>query len=242
MPGQKAPEEHRRRDILGAAYEVAVRHGIEALTVRAVAARAAVSHGTVLFHFNRRQKLVAALLDTVLEATTVLRIPDGVERLTPATRWRTLLRGEMERLSGDPRYFRLFLEYWALGVRNATIRRRVRAALDRYRRAFRVASEAIAREDRPTRRRMMGPRRSATSAVTDGLAAVAVSLVHGCVLQAVIDPKNFSVLQHFETASGLLDALGMTRRSAPSGSSRRGIRSRAARGQADRGEAVSPGC
>src|SRR5690242_18545656 len=222
MPGQKASEEHRRRDILRAAYDVAVRHGIEAHTVRAVAARAAVSHGTVLFHFKRRDELVAALLDDVLAATTVLRIPAEIERLThPATRLRTLLRSEMERLSRDPRHFRLFLEYWALGVRNATIRRRVRAALDRYRRAFRVASEAIAREDRPTRRRMMGPRRSATSAVTDGLAAVAVSLVHGCVLQAVIDPRNFSVLQHFETASGLLDALGMTRRNAPSGSSRR---------------------
>ena len=210
MPGQKAPEEHRRRDILGAAYEVAVRHGIEALTVRAVAARAAVSHGTVLFHFNRRQKLVAALLDTVLEATTVLRIPDGVERLTPATRWRTLLRGEMERLSGDPRYFRLFLEYWALGVRDATIRRRVRAALEGYRRAFRVASEAVVREERSTRRRTRTPRRRISQRSTDGLAAVAVSLVHGCALQAVIDPKSFSVLQHFETASALLDGLGVT--------------------------------
>jgi len=210
MPGQKAPEEHRRRDILSAAYDVAVRHGVEALTVRAVAARAAVSHGTVLFHFNRRQKLVAALLDTVLEATTVLRIPDGVERLTPATRWRTLLRGEMERLSGDPRYFRLFLEYWALGVRDATIRRRVRAALEGYRRAFRVASEAVVREERSTRRRTRPPRRRISQRSTDGLAAVAVSLVHGCALQAVIDPKSFSVLQHFETASALFDGLGVT--------------------------------
>ena len=211
MPGQKAPEEHRRRDILGAAYEVAVRHGIEALTVRAVAARAAVSHGTVLFHFKRRDQLVSALLDNVLAATTVLHIPGDVERLTrPATRLRALLRAEMERLSGDPRYFRLFLEYWALGVRDATIRRRVRAALEGYRRAFRVASEAVVREERSTRRRTRPPRRRISQRSTDGLAAVAVSLVHGCALQAVIDPKSFSVLQHFETASALFDGLGVT--------------------------------
>ncbi|HEY2851899.1 MAG TPA: TetR/AcrR family transcriptional regulator [Gemmatimonadaceae bacterium] len=215
MPGQKAPEERRRRDILSAAYAVAVRQGIEALTVRAVAARAGVSHGTVLFHFKRREDLVVALLDDVLEATTVLRIPADVERLTrPAARLRMLLRAEMERLSRDPRHFRLFLEYWALGVRDAMIRRRVGAALDRYRRAFRAVSETIAPEDRPTRRRTTGSERSNTHAVSDGLAAVAVSLVHGCVLQAVIDPKNFSVLQHFETASGLLDALGVTGRGA----------------------------
>ena len=230
MPGQKAPEEHRRRDILGAAYDVAVRHGIEALTVRAVAARADVSHGTVLFHFKRRDELVAALLDPVLEATTVLRIPADVERLTrPATRLRTLLRAEMERLSGDSRHFRLFLEYWALGVRDAMIRRRVRAALDGYRRAFRAVGEAVARENRPTRRRTGAARRTSSQAANDGLAAVAVSLVHGCALQAVIDPKNFSVLQHFETASGLLDALGVTGPRAASPSSRRSNGVRAAR-------------
>jgi hypothetical protein len=41
----------------------------------------------------------------------------------------------------------------------------------------------------------------------DGLAAVAVSLVHGCALQAVIDPKNFSIRCHVEAASGLASGL-----------------------------------
>ncbi|HEY2375997.1 MAG TPA: TetR family transcriptional regulator [Gemmatimonadaceae bacterium] len=191
MPGQKAPEEHRRKDILRAAYEVAVRQGIEALTVRGVAARADVSHGTVLFHFSRRDALVEALLDRVLEATTVLRISAGVARLTsPAERMRALLGAEMKRLSRDPRHFRLFLEYWALGVRDAMIRRRVVGGLDGYRRAFRVVSETL------------GPGTRA-----DGLAAVAVSLVHGCALQAVIDPRNFSIRRHVEAASGLANGL-----------------------------------
>src|SRR5437764_10431215 len=124
MPGQKAPEEDRRKDILRAAYDVAARQGVEALTVRAVAARAGVSHGTVLFHFSRRDALVVSLLDSVLDATTVLRTPEEAERLTqPADRMRLVLRAEMERLSSDPRHFRLFLEYWALGVRDAAIRR-----------------------------------------------------------------------------------------------------------------------
>jgi AcrR family transcriptional regulator len=192
MPGQKAAEEHRRKDILRAAYDVAARHGVEALTVRAVASRAAVSHGTVLFHFNRRDKLIASLLDSVLDATTVLRVPADVERLTrPAARLRAILRAEMERLSDDPRHFRLFLEYWALGVRNAPIRRKVSAALDRYREAFRPVTEAV----------------------TPDVAAVAASLIHGCALQAVIDPKAFSVQQHFDTAARMLDCLGTDERS-----------------------------
>ena len=206
MPGQKAPEQYRRNDILRAAYDVAARHGIEGLTVRAVADRAAVSHGTVLFHFNRRDALVATLLDSVLEATTVLRVPPDVERLTrPAERLQALLRAEMDRLSGDPRPFRVFLEYWALGVRNAVVRRRVSAALDRYRASFRLIARTVV-SGSTTPRRPKG-RRQRTSWTPDGLAGVAVSFIHGCALQAVIDPKAFSVRQHFDAAAHMLDGL-----------------------------------
>ena len=207
MPGQKAPEERRRNDILRAAYDVAARHGVEAVTVRAVAGRAAVSHGTVLFHFNRRDQLIASLLDSVLDATTVLRVPAEVERLTsPAARLRALLRIEMNRLSGDPRHFRLFLEYWALGVRNASIRRKVSAALERYRLAFR----AIA--DTATARRSKNGPRGVTRSASDGVAAATVSFIHGCALQAVIDPKAFSVRRHFDTAARMLDNLNLDTR------------------------------
>lgn len=206
MPGQKAPEEYRRSDILRAAYDVAARHGIEALTVRAVADRAAVSHGTVLFHFDRRAALVASLLDSVLEATTVLRVPPAIERLTrPAERLDAVLRAEMDRLSADPRPFRLFLEYWALGVRNALIRRRVSTALDRYRASFRVITKSVL-ADRAAPRRTKSARNRTTS-TPEGLAAVAVSFIHGCALQAVIDPKAFSVRQHFDAAAHMLDGI-----------------------------------
>ena len=206
MPGQKAPEELRRNDILRAAYDVAARSGIEALTVRAVADRAAVSHGTVLFHFNRRDALVASLLDSVLDATTVLRMSPALERITrPGERLRAVLRAEMERLSGDPRPFRLFLEYWALGVRNARMRRRVSAALDRYRASFRQIAESVLTVRMEPRAQTVSKRR--TTSTADGLAAVAVSFIHGCALQAVIDPKAFNVRQHFDAAAHMLDSL-----------------------------------
>jgi TetR/AcrR family transcriptional repressor of bet genes len=206
MPGQKAPEEDRRKEILRAAYHVAARQGVEALTVRAVADRAAVSHGTILFHFSRRDALVASLLDSVLDSTTVLRVPGDVEHQSrPADRLRLVLRGEMDRLSNDPRHFRLFLEYWALGVRDAVIRRRVSAALEGYRAAFRAVAQPVAHDEPASAARgSRGPRELATNA--PDVAAVAVSLVHGCALQALIDPTAFSVQQHFDTAVRMLDA------------------------------------
>src|SRR5215207_977759 len=137
MPGKKASEETRREDISRAAYDVAARKGLDALTLRAVAARAGVSHGTVVFHFKRKRELVASLLDRVLYAAAVIRVPDTVARITrPSARMHALLRAEMDRLSADPRHFRLLLDYWTFGVRNATVRQKIRVALEQYRAGF----------------------------------------------------------------------------------------------------------
>lgn len=209
MPGVKVSEETRREDILRAAYDVAARQGLEALTLRAVAARADVSHGTVLHHFKRKSELVASLLDRVLYATAVLRIPDNVAQITrPSERLHALLRAEMDRLSTDPRHFRLFLDYWTFGVRNAGVRQRIRTVLEEYRAALNGIAEAVvAGEMAPLARRGVvkpGPNRAVTS---EGVAAVAVSLIHGCALQSVIDPKGFDVRQHFDAAGQMLDRL-----------------------------------
>jgi AcrR family transcriptional regulator len=208
MVGKKVAEETRREDILRAAYDVAARQGLEALTLRAVAARADVSHGTVVFHFKRKRELVASLVDRVLYATAVLRVPDDVAKLTrPAERMHALLRAEMDRLSADPRHFRLLLDYWTTGVRNATIRRKIQVALEQYRDGFADFADAIVSgEVQPSRRR--GQLVTGTPPVTvAGVAAVAVSLIHGCALQSVIDPKGFDVQQHFDAAAQMLERI-----------------------------------
>jgi len=219
MPGKKLAEETRREDLLRAAYDVAARHGIEALTVRAVAARAKVSHGTVLFHFKRREQLLAALLERVIYATATLRVPDTVGRVTrPADRMLALLRGEMERLASDPRHFRLFLECWTLGVRRASVRRSIGGAIERYRLGFRELAEAVLTSEDERRDRLdSSADNGALLPTADGLAAVAVSLVHGCALQALVAPQRFEVEEHFAAAARMLEALV-----APTSQQRRG--------------------
>ena len=209
MPGVKVSEETRREDILRAAYDVAARQGLEALTLRAVAARADVSHGTVLHHFKRKSELVASLLDRVLYATAVLRVPDNVAQITrPSERLHALLRAEMDRLSTDPRHFRLFLDYWTFGVRNAGVRQRIRTVLEEYRAALKGVAEAVvAGEMAPPARRVVAKPGANGAVTSEGLAAVAVSLIHGCALQSVIDPKGFDVRQHFDAAAQMLDRL-----------------------------------
>lgn len=210
MAGRKAPEETRREDMLRAAYDVAARQGLEALTLRTVAARADVSHGTVLFHFKRKQELVADLLDRVLYATAVLRVPDTIAQITrPSERLHALVRAEMDRLSNEPRHFRLFLEYWTIGVRNATMRRKIRLALESYRAALASLAAPLVADELALSRTGVVTELEATSVTAEGVASVAVSLIHGCALQAVIDPNGFDVRQHFTAASQMIERLGM---------------------------------
>lgn len=195
MPGQKASEETRREQILAAAHAVASRNGIDALTVRAVAARAKLSHGLVLFHFRRKDELVTALLDRVLATTFLLTISEDVLRLPNALdRFVAVIRQEMDRLSQEPRRMRLFFEYWALGSRHSRVRTKVSTALEQYRAAFRTFAEDVL-QTHPAR---------FTGVAAEGLAAIAVSLINGCAVQAMIDPERFDIGEYRAAAHGVM--------------------------------------
>ncbi len=198
MPGQKAPEEQRREQILAAARAVAARDGIAGLTVRAVAGEAGLSHGLVLFHFKRKEQLVAALLDGVLEATLTLEVPADVEGLPRALdRLRALLRREVNRLAHEPDRIRLLLECWALGARNADMRQKVGRTLARYRAAFLPLTEEVLRSES-----------SGFAGVTPtGLAAVTVGLINECVIQGSVDPEHFVMDDYLTAVQGLVGRL-----------------------------------
>ena len=200
MPGQKASETQRRQQILKAAHEVALRQGIDGLTLRAVATRARLSHGLVLFHFKRKEQLVIALLDRVLATTLSLRVGDEVAHIRdPRARLRALLQQEVDRVSHDPKQVRLFLEYWALGTRSSAIRERISTELKRYRMAFRSLAEEVLHAE-PGRFVGVTP---------EGLAAVAVSFINGCAVQAMIDPDHFDVGEYLAAVQGIIGQLPM---------------------------------
>jgi AcrR family transcriptional regulator len=210
MPGQKAPEEARREQILTAAHTVALRDGIDGVTVRAVATEAGLSHGLLVFYFKRKDQLIAALLDRMLATAAPLRVPDDLARAARAADpLRALLLQELERLAGGPQDFRLFLEYWALGTRQPSIRAKIAAALERYRDALRMVAEGV-----------LGPGSGGHSRVTpDGFAAIAVSLISGCAMQAMIDPDAFDVTAYFGAVTSIVEPLGTGEQALASGRS-----------------------
>lgn len=198
MPGKRASEGERREQILRAAFDVASREGIGSLTVRAVAAEAGLSHALVLFHFQRKERLVYELLDWLIATTAVLRVSDDIARLPQARdRLHAALQQEMARLSHEPLHTRLFFEFWALGARHENIRTRISAELERYRAAFRaIMVELLAAEP------------AAFAGITaDGMAAMAVSWIHGCAVQAMVDPDHFDTDEYLAAVRGMVGQL-----------------------------------
>lgn len=199
MRRKRVPEEVRRELILQAAFQVACRDGLGGLTVRAVAAEAKVSHALVLFHFGRKDGLVHELLDWTINGMAVLNISEDVARFPHARdRLHALLEQEMTRLSHQPEHTRLFLEYWTLGGRHQEIRARISAELERYRSAFRVVMEELLLAE-PTR---------STGVTAEGLAAVAVSWIHGCAVQALVDPVHFATDEYLTAVREMIGRLG----------------------------------
>jgi AcrR family transcriptional regulator len=199
MRRKREPEEARREQILLAAFDVASRGGISGLTVRAVAAEAGISHALVLFHFGRKERLVHGLLEWVIGGTAVLHISEDIARFPHARdRLHALLQQEMSRLSHQPQHTRLFLEFWAMGAREEEIGTQISAELERYRSAFRAIMEEL-----------LGSEPAAFAGVTaDGLAAVAVSWIHGCAVQAMIDPHHFDTDEYLTAVRGMIGGLG----------------------------------
>lgn len=197
MPGQRAPEDARRSQILRAAEDIASTRGLSGLTVRLVAARARLSTGLVFFHFSTKERLVDALLDHVLETTTVLHMTKEVAAIeSPGDRLRALLAYEMKRLSREPRRIRLFFDFWARGLTHRGIKRKMQTELDRYRAAFRPMVEEVLTAE---------PERFARVTV-EGLAAVAVSFIKGCAVQSMIDP-NFRINEFLAAADSMFGDL-----------------------------------
>jgi len=198
MPGRKAPEVARREQILNAAYRVAIRQRLGGLGIRDVAREAGLSSGLVLFHFKTKAALIAGLLEWLLENTSVLR-PDTQSRdaRSAGAALCGLVRAEAQRLSADRLRSELFFDFWVAGTRTTRLRAQMRRALAKYRQEFRaLAGRWLAASGAPCNR-----------ATADGVAAAAVSFVHGCAIQAVIDPAGFDLKAAFSVLDVLAEQL-----------------------------------
>jgi AcrR family transcriptional regulator len=74
VDGRRLRFEHRRAEVLRAATEHALDHGLAGLSLRRVAQTVGVSHATLVHHFSTKDELVAEIVDLVRARS--LALPD----------------------------------------------------------------------------------------------------------------------------------------------------------------------
>lgn len=186
MGWTKAPGEERRGQIMSAALAVAARDGLARLTLRAVADEAALSHGSVVFHFGSKEALLSGLLEVLLDWL------DEAPAEAAATDFTGFLREEVA--AADRKHVAVLLDFWVVGTRTPALRDRLREAITGY--ESRLA--AIAARDELCVSGRADP---------SGLAALGAAVVFGTALRTLLDPGPAGGLGHDGTIEVLQDLL-----------------------------------
>jgi AcrR family transcriptional regulator len=106
----------RRDELLDAATDYVLAHGLSSLSIRPLASALGLSHRTLLYYFETKDKLVLSILERIRERDK-LRIREYLGR-APLTSGTELLRAAWGFFSAPERteYIRFFHDVFALGL------------------------------------------------------------------------------------------------------------------------------
>ncbi len=141
MPrNRRAPEEERRRELIDATLECIAELGIQATSLRTVAARAGVTNGLIRHHFENKANLILAAYQRATEMITgpglaVLEAAEG----TPAERLRLLVK---TLISAEETDYRL-LALWATFISQSPVDPMIAAVREESYDSLRQATEQL---------------------------------------------------------------------------------------------------
>lgn len=191
--------EQRRRDLADAAWRVAVRAGLRALTLRAVAAEAGVSTGVLAHYFADKEALIVHALRTAVDRLAA-RYAAQVATLG---RWETLRAALAEVLLLDDERradWRTWLDFWNLALAEPALAAEQR----RWYTSWRDYLAALIR-------RCQGDGIIAPGRDPHDEAVMALAFVDGLCLQAAFDPGQFTAERQLALLDRYLGGLRASR-------------------------------
>jgi len=120
----------RRDDLLVAAADYVLAHGLAGLSIRPLAAALGLSHRTLLYYFESKDKLIVAVLE-VIRGRDERLLMEHLSAVRPGTA-SELFRASWTHFSAPERtsYLRFFHEVLALGLDDPTYRSWVERAIE----------------------------------------------------------------------------------------------------------------
>jgi AcrR family transcriptional regulator len=176
MPQPETLRELRRGQIVAVARKIVAEEGLEALTIGSLEARLAFSRGVITYHFQNKDDIVHAVLESAIEeinATSLAQLmpaTSGVERVRATLR--SYVRGFIERVEAT----RILLSFWGRISADKRARKANATLYAGYRKAAAHMLEAG---------RASGE--FAPDLDIDGFAAVLVGVVVGIAMQSYFE-------------------------------------------------------
>ena len=181
--------QQRRREIAEAAWRIALRRGLDDLTMRTVAAEAHVSTGVLAHYFADKEALILHALHTAVDRI-IAHFIECAEEFSP---WETLRAALLEGLPLDAERrdeWRTWLNFWALALGSPTLTSEQNRWYGRWQGFLAMQIRRCQAEGSVLRD--LDPEEEATAAI---------AFIDGLSLQAAFAPQRFTA----ERQTGLLD-------------------------------------
>ncbi|CAM3856675.1 TetR/AcrR family transcriptional regulator [Bacillus paramycoides] len=111
------PNVINKQKLLEAAKEIIAEHGMEKLTLKAVAESAQVTQGTVYYHFKTKDQLLLEVTESFCKASW--------EQIGKGVKLEKALQSAKSRCVKDSMYHHLFFQLIASGLQNDTMKEKI---------------------------------------------------------------------------------------------------------------------
>lgn len=176
----------RRAQILDAAFESIAERSLESTRMRHIAEIAGVSHPSLHYYFDTKEKLIVALLDRLLAEFKNGREEQLTAATGPLSKLRILQEQQKRIIAEKSDTLEVYYDYWVQATKQSSVRQKVNEMYAGWRSEIRqIVAEGV----------KLGIFRVERSAI---FPEMLIALFQGAALQSILDPDGFDLEKYFE--------------------------------------------